>query len=51
MLLRCSLTSIDSHRILHSTFCLVDVHLDVASIWVVTKFSYSSFVVRLLDDS
>ena len=46
-----SLTAIDSHRTLHVTFGLVVIYSAVASIWVVRKFSYSSFGLCFSDVS
>ena len=43
------LIAIDSQGILHLVLGLVAIHSAAVSIWVVTKFSHSSFGVCLLD--
>ena len=42
-----SFTSSESHGTLHLTLCLVGMHSAAASMWAVTKFTYSSFGVCL----
>ena len=46
-----SVVAMDSHGTIHLVFGLVGIHLAVASVWAVTKFSSSLFRVYLSDVS
>ena len=47
MLSRFSLSTINSQEILHLALGLVGNHTLATSVWALTKFSYSSFGVRV----